>query len=149
MNAAREFHTSTLLGDGRVLITGGDDGNEALATAELFDPETGKFSSAGNMQHARELHTATMRDDGTVLIIGGNALISGVGDGGHAGLVEESTPTAELFDPSNGSFHPAGEMSNPRAKHTGTLLPDGSVIVFGGTLSGNRTFFLSSAELFQ
>ena len=151
MNTAREFHTATLLEDGTVLIAGGDSGNEALATAELFDPETLTFAPTGNMQQARELHTATLRNDGTVLLVGGDALISGVDGEKHAGLVEESTATAEVFDPSNGNFLPAGEMSNPRAKHTATLLPDGTVIVIGGVLLGDFAgpFFLSSAELFQ
>jgi hypothetical protein len=151
MSTARELHTATLLEDGRVLIAGGDNENEALATAELFDPQTGKFSSTGSMEQSRESHTATLRDDGTVLVVGGNALISELDGGVHAGLVANSTVTAELFDPSNGSFHRVGEMSNPRANHTATLLPDGSVIVIGGAVSGNFSpaFFLSSAELFQ
>jgi hypothetical protein len=109
------------------------------------------FVPAGSMQQAREFHTATLRSDGTVLVVGGDALISGTDGGAHASLVPESTATAELFDPSSGSFHPVGEMSNPRAKHTATLLPDGSVIIIGGALSENfaNSFFLSSAELFQ
>jgi hypothetical protein len=151
MKSARESHTATLLNDGRVLLIGGDDGGVTLSTAELFDPSTGKFASAGRMEQAREFHTATLRNDGTVLVVGGNALISRTDGGALAGLAGESTAAAELFDPSSGSFNAAGEMSNPRAKHTATLLPDGRVIVIGGALSENfaNSFFLSSAELFE
>jgi hypothetical protein len=51
-----------------VLLTGGYDG---LASAELFDPVTGSFATAGSMATARDGHTATLLDDGTVLVVGG------------------------------------------------------------------------------
>jgi hypothetical protein len=37
MSTAREYHTSTLLNGGKVLVTGGVNGSGALATAELFE----------------------------------------------------------------------------------------------------------------
>ena len=68
----RDF-TATLLENGKVLITGGE--NEAvhtrLAGAELYDPGTGKFSATGRMHLARQHHTATLLTDGRVLIAGG------------------------------------------------------------------------------
>src|SRR5215471_16294672 len=41
LNAARFHHTATLLPDGRVLVAGGEDGYNALASVELYDPATG------------------------------------------------------------------------------------------------------------
>jgi hypothetical protein len=38
MSIPNESHTATLLSDRKVLITGGDNGTEILATAELSDP---------------------------------------------------------------------------------------------------------------
>jgi hypothetical protein len=40
---------------------------------------------------------------------------------------------AELFDPLASSFVAAGELTRPRTGHTATLLPDGRVLVLGGT----------------
>jgi hypothetical protein len=71
MSVGRWAHTETLLLDGRVLITGGDYGGDDLATAEIYDPATGRFSPTGSMTVGRSSHTAALLDDGRVLIEGG------------------------------------------------------------------------------
>ena len=48
MLSPREFDTATLLQDGRVLFLGGIGNAGYLASAELYDPASGRFSSAGN-----------------------------------------------------------------------------------------------------
>ena len=76
MAETRAYHTATLLSDGSVLVTGGGDfadvGNSRLASAEIWDPETGTFSPAGTMAEGRFLHSATLLPDGRVLVVGGN-----------------------------------------------------------------------------
>jgi hypothetical protein len=77
MGVGRERHTATLLPDGRVLIVGGvgeraaDFSDTAVLEAEIWDPATGSFSSAGQDAAGRALHTATLLPDGRVLITGG------------------------------------------------------------------------------
>jgi hypothetical protein len=71
LNTARYDHTSTLLIDGEVLITGGASSSGALASAELFSSTAGTFSLTGSMNAARGEHTATLLDSGMVLIVGG------------------------------------------------------------------------------
>jgi large repetitive protein len=68
---ARDFHTATVLNDGTVLVTGGDNGNGTLATAEVYDPIADTFSPTGGMGSTRESHTATLLNSGAVLVNGG------------------------------------------------------------------------------
>ena len=119
MGTARVYHTATLLGSGKVLVTGGASGSADLSSAELYDPASGAFSSTGSMETARVSHTATLLKDGTVLIAGG------YGSG-------PSLSSAEIFDPAAGAFTPTGNMNTARSFHTATLLQDGRVLVTGG-----------------
>lgn len=75
MTTARASHTATLLPDGTVLLCGGLLGysNEFDSdnTAEIYDPATGSFKSAGTMNSGKFWHTATLLPDGTVMLAGG------------------------------------------------------------------------------
>ena len=139
--------TATLLDNDKLLLTGGH--NEDIGRfrgAELYDPATGAFTATGNMAFVRDGHTATLLTDGTVLITGGES---------EAGCAITSLAVAELYDPSKGSFSPAGRMNVRREWHTATRLEDGRVLVTGGlTFDGGLCGFvagagpLASAELY-
>jgi len=134
MTTARANHTSTLLADGKVLITGGGFvATGILATAELFNPSAGIFTPTGSMETARVDDTATLLSNGKVLIAGGN-------DG------TEDVATAELFDPSTGIFTPTGSMTTAREGHTATLLNNGTVLIAGGS---DMTVVLGTTELYD
>jgi hypothetical protein len=68
MTRPRVFHSATLLLDGTVLSTGG---KLTVASAEVFDPSTGRFASTADMSATRAGHSATALNDGTVLVAGG------------------------------------------------------------------------------
>ncbi len=121
METARQGHTATLLNNGKVLVTGGLAA-DALATAELFDPSTGTFTATGSMETTRYYHTATLLSDGKVLIAGGAE-----GGGDNGGLV-----TAELYDPSTGTFTATGDMETVQVFDAVTLLNNSNVLFAGG-----------------
>jgi hypothetical protein len=139
--ADRVLHTTTLLQDGRVLVTGGSGsgGGAMLASAEVFDPTTGSWSEVASLDLPRQQHTATLLADGRVLITGG----ASDDDAGWP------LKTTELFDPATGTFTPAGVMIGGRAAHTATLLADGRVLVAGGVPDDDPSASLASAELYD
>ncbi len=115
LTVPRQFHTATLLPNGKVLIAGGSNGNSAWASAELYDPASGTFTATGSMTTPRFFHSATLLPDGKVLIAGGS-----------------SQASAELYDPASGTFSATGVMTAARGIHTATLLNDGKVLIAGG-----------------
>ncbi len=125
------YHTATLLNDGRVLVVGGlaaasypPPSPVADSGAELFDPATGTFAVAGPMAMNRAWHTATLLADGRVLVAGGWLV-----NPANTFTIFDS---AEVFDPSTGSFSLTLPMSTARAAHFAALLPSGAVLVGGG-----------------
>jgi hypothetical protein len=135
MSAALHYHTATLLNNGQVLITGGADVNNSVYnSAELYDPVSGQFTSTtGSMSTGRIYHTATLLANGQVLVAGGEANIPAYG----------SLGSAEIYDPSSGTFTLTGNLTAMRAQHSATLLSDGVVLLAGGDSSPTP-----SAELF-
>jgi hypothetical protein len=101
----------------------------------------GNFVPTGNMEVARFAHTATLLHDGKVLIAGGTTFDA---------ARPSSLATAELYDPATGAFRPTGSMTVPRNDHTATLLPDGTVLIVGGTsLASQCCAALDTAELYD
>ncbi len=142
MGTARYAAAAAPLKDGRVLVAGGfyDDGagDHYLASAEVFSPGTGSFSSAGigAMGAPRRGAVAAPLPDGRVLVAGGS-----YDDG-----TEHHLESAEVFDPATGTFTPVGDMGIARVRAAAAPLPDGRVLVAGGNDGTTR---LSSAEVFN
>lgn len=122
MTVRRSGATATLLGDGDVLVAGG-----GTASAELYHPATGTFTATGSMSAPRTDATATLLQDGDVLIAGG----LGIGS-----KPDQNLTSAELYDPSMGTFSPTGSLNVGRAGATATLLGNGDVLVAGGACNG-------------
>jgi Kelch motif len=128
MAEARAAHTATALKDGRILIAGGSSGHypsqNVYRSAEIFDPGTGKFSSAGQMTVGRHKHAALLLRSGKVLIVGGSDNRDWHGE----------YASAEIYDPASKTFNSTGTMNAPRFKipQAMALLPNGKAPVAGG-----------------
>jgi Ca2+-binding RTX toxin-like protein len=136
MGEVRSSHTATLLGNGKVLVTGGSGsldinfGHGFPSSAELYDPVSDTWSPTAGLSMGRAGLTATLLTSGKVLVTGG------FDDRGG------DPASAELYDPARGSWSPAASMSTPRSGHTATLLASGKVLVTGGHLT-------AAAELYD
>jgi hypothetical protein len=122
---------ATLLPDGRVLVVGygswdvGDPWDHIVA--QVWDPESGTFSPAGSLAQERDYFSTTAVPDGRVLIVGGC-----IGMECQGGPVA----SAEIWDPENSTFIPAGSLAEVWLDPTATLLSDGRVLIAGGIGDG-------------
>lgn len=134
LGTARWLHTATLLPNGKVLVVGGTSSDpasvpgilESLSSAELYDPQTNRWSPAANMLTARCLQSATLLADGRVLVAGGYQSSSAAS--GHV------LASAEVYDPTSNSWTSAGSMPSPAAEQSAVLLGDDRVLVIGGAV---------------
>lgn len=129
MHVPRGAFNAVALADGRVLVTGGMSSGQLPdptieASAETYDPATGRFTLTSPMSVPRYKHGMALLKDGRALIIGGQ-------NGGAFGQRLSST---EFFDPETSSFSRGPEMKYARFKliQGVAVLGDGHVLVAGG-----------------
>lgn len=100
----RAFHAATkLIGEGKVLITGGFDGSVVHDDTEIFDSVTATFVGAlsTTMAEPHNFHTATRLDSGKAVVIGGG--VSGTAVAPGTGAVDVvAASVAEIFARTNG-----------------------------------------------
>ncbi len=162
MTMSRSQHTATLLQDGRVLVAGGVcskrcpakfdpdlDPSGAVATAEIYDPRTGKWNVTGSMTTPRALHTATLLADGKVLVAGAEHADENFG--WPEPFARGILASTELYDPGTGKWTATGSMTTPRTQQLAALLRDGKVLVVGGIgpVSPTAHDVLASAEVYN
>src|ERR1700687_2502201 len=127
MKTARDYHTATLLRNGKVLVAGGYSGplgTVVLASTELYDPSTNGWSDAAPMLTPHASHTAALLPDGKVLIASGRSS-------------EGDTMEAETYDPATNVWSKAGNLAVARTSATAVVLASGKVLVIGGNGTTN------------
>jgi galactose oxidase len=111
-----------VLPDGVVFITG--------TNAESFylDPHLGKWRLApSRSQGARDYAPSVMYDVGKIVYIGG-------GNDARTNLPTDEVETIDCTLPEDErQWRPAARMHHPRRHHNATILPDGTILVTGGT----------------
>ncbi len=131
----RDYGSSVMYDDGRILIVGGNAHDSAVppailpsASAEVIDLGAAQpaWRDVEPMSFPRRQLNATVLPDGSVLATGGSSS-PGFNDAAGAVLA------AELWDPALESWSVLAPMAVPRLYHsTAALLPDGRVVVAGG-----------------
>lgn len=134
MNENRQLLASAPLDDNRIIITGGNDGMNHLASNTIYNLTTNTWSSAANMNTARFSHAAVRLSDGKILVIGGNNFDVGV------------LNSTETYNPETNTWAQSAALSVHRASHAAVTLPSGKVIVTGG---GNDDGDLKSTEIYD
>ena len=160
---ARAHHTATLLPNGKVLVLGGTQiappggggsppAPVSLDTAEIYDPGTGLFQTAGKLVIARDSHSANLLPNGMVLVAGGYTHDFD----GDAQPEWYTMFAAELFDPATSKSTPSASLETDRAEHVATMLNKGQVLVTGGITGFSCCSFtpysgvsLGSAEVYK
>jgi Kelch motif len=138
----RAYAMAVTLADGSVLVAGGSRDGQPLDTAERYNPDNGTWVAAGRMNLPRTQATLTLLPDGRALAVGG---------GIEGGPDWRTTASAEIFDPTTNTWTLAAPMSEARASQTATLLPDGEVLVAGGstTYYGESGLVTADAEIYN
>jgi hypothetical protein len=125
----RAAHVQVLLKDGRVLVAGGESDDSPftpLRSCEIFDPSSFRFVAAAPMHQARSFAAGAVLADGRVLVTGGQ------GTDAQGGFVVRAD--AEIYDPAADAWTPvAAPMVRARSTHFAVALPDGGLLVLGGT----------------
>jgi len=132
MQSRRVGHSATLLPNGKVLIAGGlagrifEGGPGIVATTEIYDPATGRFTPGPSMRAARSGHAAVLLQNGKVLIAGGESSDN------------QNLASAEIYDPVANKWTATGSMLTPRIASSAVMLKDGRVLVTGSGDSWNK-----------
>ncbi len=83
----------------------------ALATAEILDPRTGRWSATGAMRFARAGAVATTLADGRVLVVGpGPGEVGSDSDSFGVKMDARAYGTAEVYDPATGRWSLVGSL---------------------------------------
>jgi hypothetical protein len=153
---ARTSAAAASLAGGRVIVIGGYAENKPLVTCELFDPERGAFAPAAALPEPIEYPRA-FTSGGHVLVVGRDGVVARYDPEGDDWKLlardERLSPicvvlpkdrllcfrdtNATLLDLSTGAISAAGTTLLRRDGSAATALPDGRVLLIGGTLFHN------------
>lgn len=126
--AQGRFQASAVtLADGRVLIVGGPTSRENQpvpdVSAEIFDPRSGTWSSAGTLSAPRRGFALVALDDGGAIMAGGRD---------YGRIPAPTMSTVERFDPTTNRWTAVADLPAAVLGASGARLADGRVLLAGG-----------------
>lgn len=129
LQSGRIFHSASIIGSGKVLVTGGTPGLVAaeVTTSEVFDPSAGTWETVSALPGARFEHLSVPLPDGSALVFGG--------------VRNPAAPAlqGQRFDPVEKSWHTESEA--PWVQRSPAIpLPDGRWIIAGGNTGSSEAF---------
>lgn len=145
MTTARGLFPVVMLGDGRILVAGGEAPDALLqnwtylGASEIYDPSTDTWSVTGPLNVTRAAHSMHTRPDGSVLAVGG-----------YNDLVYNDT--TETFNTTTGLWTlNVARLNAGRGEHAAHDLANGNILVSGGAgLDANGDdAVIASAEIYD
>jgi len=167
LNRVHYDHQVRTLKNGKVLLIGGQSSvfGATIPSTEIYDPKTGVWSDADDLNTPRSAYTVTRLDGpacrtatpaahcGDLLVAGGSA---------NSASTNASLNTAEIYDAATNNWtNTTGNMVVARSQHAATLLdgPEchapsppaycGKVLLTAGFAGSPGSTILSSAELYD
>ena len=143
------LHTATLLTDGKVLVAGGNGGgvggDATYSVTMLYDSVSRTWSRGGDLPTPVYGHAATLLPDGEVLLAGGAYQV-----GSYPRLRYVFDPMSAMFARDRLTWQRRADVRVARNGATMTLLPDGTVLLVGGSIVDQQygTRILPIAERF-
>jgi hypothetical protein len=133
MTVPASQHRDALLPNGTVLITGGQSGEGGIVDAQIYDPATKAFTSAGKMTEPRFVHAMNLLDDGRVLITAGFS---------KSGQFLQSS---EFYD--GEKFIKGPDLVENRDNQRTINLKNGKIFIEGG--DSEKLGYIASTEIFN
>lgn len=145
MNAHRAGANAMLLPNGRVLVTGGAEGNSAhelssvtdllgtaLKSTEIYDPSSDTWSPGPNLPEFKAAAMDTWLNDGRWLVAGGitHTLLFGI-------PIPDFSANVSIFDPVSMSWADMGDKLKDKRALGGVAVLSGGGVFFAGGAGGD------------
>ena len=142
------FTTPVSLPNGRVLLAGGTDFPAptfqalTLDSSRIYIPTSNTFIPAAPMNTPRAGHMSYVLPSGWVVLAGGYQVVGPI-----SGVDYVASQAVELYDPVTDTYRVAEDLLVPRLDAASAVLPDGRLLVIGGTSAAGAV--LQSAEIYS